>query len=108
MTNPSDLERIVMRRVRLIRIFGLIVSTVVFAALTLITALWGIGREVWVVQVLKNAPTDLQQVPAFFIAAFTHTRFIVEVLAVLTLVSLGYLCSEVVRLTTSFVFRRPD
>ena len=107
MNNPSDLERVVMRRVRLIRIFGLIVSTVVFAALTLIAALWGIGREVWVVRVFQNAPMDLQQLPAFFITTFTHTRFVVQVLATLTLASLAYLCSEVVRLATNFIFRKP-
>ncbi len=106
MTNPSDLERIVMRRVRLIRILGLIVSTAVLATLTLGATLWGIGREVWVARVFQNAPVDIAHLPNFLFAAFTHTRFIVQALAVLTLVSLLYLLSEVVRFLASFLFRK--
>lgn len=95
-----------MRRVRLIRILGLIISTVVLAALTLGATLWGIGREVWVSRVFQNAPTDWSHLPAFFIAAFTHTRFIVQVFAALTVASFIYLCHEVARFLASLLFRK--
>ena len=106
MNNSSDLERIVMRRVRLIRILGLIISTAVLVALTLVAALWGIGREVWVARVFQNAPTDILHLPNFLIAAFTHTRFIVQALAVLTSASFVFLIRELVRLATSTLFRK--
>ncbi|MDE1919530.1 MAG: hypothetical protein KGH56_02400 [Patescibacteria group bacterium] len=103
MADRSDIERIVMRRVRLIRILGLIISTAVLAALTFIAALWGIGREVWVARVFENAPIDTAYLPSFFLAAFLHTRLIVQVLSVLTLASLIYLISEVARFVTGIV-----
>jgi|SRR3989344_1812756 len=104
MTDQSDVERIVMRRVRLIRILGLIISTAVLATLTSVAALWGIGREVWVARVFENAPADIAHIPSFFSAAFLHTRLIVQVLAVLTFSSLLYLLSEIVRLATNVLF----
>lgn len=106
MNNPSDLERVVMRRVRLIRIFGLIISTTVLATLTLVATLWGIGREVWVARVFQNAPADILHLPNFFIAAFMHTRFIIQALAVLTFVSLVFLIRETVRLVASVFFHK--
>lgn len=106
MINPSDTERIVMRRVRLIRILGLILSTVALAGLTSIAALWGIGREVWVARIFENTPADTAYLPSFFIAAFLHTRFIVQALTVLTLASLGYLVYEVARFAAAVLFPR--
>ncbi|MFA6502976.1 MAG: hypothetical protein WCT45_01830 [Candidatus Paceibacterota bacterium] len=99
MTNTqTDIERIVMRRVHLIRILKLIISTAVLAVLTLTAALWGIGKEVWVARVFQNAPADPTQAFAFYLAAFAHTRIIVQALTVLTLGSLIFLAREVVRL----------
>ena len=103
MTDPSDLERVVMRRVRLIRILGLVISTAVLAGLTFVAALWGIGREVWVARVFQNAPADIALLPNFFITAFLQTRLIVQVLALLTFASLLFLVREVVRVLVSFV-----
>lgn len=96
----SNIERIVMRRVRLIRILTLVISTAALAALTFIAALWGIGREVWVARVLENDPDDLLELPRFYLAAFTHTDLIVQVLIILTLVSLFFLARELIRLLT--------
>lgn len=93
-----------MRRVRIIRILGLIISTAVLAMLTLAAALWGIGREVWVARVFQNAPADILNLPDFFIGAFTHTSLIVQALAVLTLVSLVFLVREIVRLASNTFF----
>ncbi len=96
MTNPSDIERVVMRRVHLIRILQLVISTVVLAVLTFVAALWGIGREVWVARVFQNAPHGSLQLVNFYIFAFMHTHLIVQVLVILTLLSLLYLVRETV------------
>ncbi len=97
MNDQSRIEQVVMRRVHLIRILALVLSTAALAALTFVAALWGIGREVWVAQVFQNAPVDLTFLPEFFLSAFLHTRFIVQALAVFTLVSLLFLIRETVR-----------
>ena len=97
-TNETDIERIVMRRVRLIRVLRLVISTVVLAVLTAIAALWGIGREVWVARIFENAPPNIEDLPNFYIAAFFHTHFIVQALTLLTLASFIYLAIETARL----------
>lgn len=96
-TNESNIERIVMRRVHLIRLLALIISTATLAVLTFVAALWGIGREVWVARVFQNAPSSVTDLPRFYLDAFIHTRLIVQALAVLTLISLGFLAREVAR-----------
>ena len=98
MDNHSDIERVVMRRVHLIRILQLVISTAVFAGLAFIAALWGIGREVWVARVFENGPQDFSGHLAYLLYAFMHTRLIVQALIVLTLISLGFLVREIVRL----------
>ncbi|MFI5260571.1 MAG: hypothetical protein ACHQU0_02135 [Candidatus Paceibacteria bacterium] len=95
----TDIERIVMRRVHLIRILKFIISTIVLAMLAVVAAVWGIGREVWVARVFQNAPVNFADLPNFYLAAFLHTRFIVQALVVLSLVSLGFLAREIVRLS---------
>lgn len=99
MTNPSDIELIVMRRVRLIRLLTLIISTVTLAGLTALVTLWGIGREVWVARVFENMPDTRSagDVLAFWVSAFTHTRLIVQVLSILTGISLLFLLREISR-----------
>ena len=102
MTDQSNIERIVMRRVRLIRILGLVISTMALAVLTLVLALWGIGKEVWVARVFQNAPKDFVNIPNFFISAFGNTRLIVQVLAILTFASFIYLARATLRAISSF------
>ncbi|MBU6214842.1 hypothetical protein KGM48_03330 [Patescibacteria group bacterium] len=99
----SNIEQVVMRRVRLIRILLLIVSTATFAVLTGVATLWEIGREVWVARVFENMPRHgLFAEFQFWIAAFLHTRLSVEILVVLTLTSLVFLIRELVRLALSY------
>ena len=93
----TDIERAVMRRIRLIRILGLVISAGTLAILTLILALWGIGEEVWVARVFQNAPADFRHLPDFFISALGHTRLIVQALALLTFASSVYLARAAVR-----------
>lgn len=106
MNNQSAIERTVMRRVHLIRILQLIISTAVFALLTFVVAIWGIGKEVWVARVFQNAPPNLGDLPDFYIAAFMHTNIIVQVLTVCTLLSLIFLVRETVRLVFN-IFAQP-
>ena len=104
MTNTqTDIERIVMRRVRLIRILKLVISTAVFAGLTLGSALWGIGKEVWVARVFENAPVGSGDLFAFYLSAFTHTSLLVQALTLLTLTSVLFLAYETARFFMSFL-----
>ncbi|HCR52702.1 TPA: hypothetical protein DIV48_03625 [Candidatus Kaiserbacteria bacterium] len=93
----SNIERIVMQRVHLIRALRFAISSGVFSTLVFILALWGIGREVWVAQVLQNAPAHPIDILRFYIAAFLHTRLPVQALVVLALAALAYVAREIVR-----------
>lgn len=97
MTDISHTERIVMRRVRLMRLLLLVLSTVTLALLTGVAALWGIGKEVWVAKVFENGPGGFFDHIQYFRYAFLHTRGIVQALVVLTLVSSGFLVREAAR-----------
>lgn len=105
MIEQSNIERIVMRRVRLIRLLALIVSTATLAVLTFVAALWGIGREVWVARIIQNAPTDFAGLAVFYFTAFTGTHLIVQVLTLLTLTSFIFLVREIVRALSSLLSR---
>ena len=94
---PSNIERIVMRRVYLIRALRLAISSSVLSMLVSVLALWGIGREVWVARVLQNAPANPLNAPAFYFLAFDHTRIAVQVLIVLALLAFIFLVREVAR-----------
>ncbi len=103
--NPeTNIERVVMRRVRLIRILALIISTAMFAVLTTIVALWGIGREVWVANVVENMPSmsNIGALLNFWVSAFLNTHLIVQALTILTFISLLFLAREVARFLVSF------
>jgi hypothetical protein len=106
MNNQSNIERVVMRRVHIIRVLRLIVSNGALAALVCTIALWGIGREVWVARVFQNAPSNLANLPNFYLAAFGHTHLIVQALTLLTLASLVYLAREIARLMVRTIVSR--
>lgn len=98
MTNDrSEIERIVMQRVHLIRALRFAVSSSTFSTLVSVLALWGIGRQVWVAHVLQNAPKNIFDIPYFYFAAFLHTHFLVQVLVLLSLAALFYVAREVTR-----------
>lgn len=94
---PSEIERIVMQRVHLIRALRFAVSNSVFSALVSLLALWGLGREVWVARVLQNAPADFLELPRFYIAAFLNTNIAVQALVLLIGASFIYLVLEVTK-----------
>jgi len=101
MNNASNIERTVMRRVRIIRVSRFFISNRAFVALVFAIALWGIGREVWVARVLENAPTNLVDLSRFYLIAFIHTDIIVQMLFVLSFVSIIYLARETARAVSS-------
>ena len=100
--NETTIERTVMRRVRIIRILALIISTATLAVLTTVAGLWGIGKEVWVAQVLQNDPDNIFELPWFYLGAFWHTSIVVQMLILLTLVSFIFLVREFVRFLAPF------
>ena len=102
MNEQSPIEQVVMRRVRSIRILWLVISAGTLAIITLVLALWGIGKEVWVERVFQNAPKDLINLPNFLISSFGNTRLAVQILAILTFVSFVYLARAAVRAVSSF------
>lgn len=97
MDNQSTIERIVMRRVHLIRVLRFVISSGSLSLLVSTLALWGIGREVWVARVLQNAPASILDLPRFYFAAFGHAHLVVQALTLLVLASLCYLAYEVSR-----------
>ena len=97
MNDQSNIERIVMRRVHIIRTFRPLFSTAGVSTLVLVCALWGIGREVWIAHIFQNAPSRLTDAPNFYLTAFSHTRLIVQALSLITFVSVIYLARETAR-----------
>lgn len=97
MNTQSNIERIVMQRVHLIHALRFAVSSSVFSTLVSALALWGIGREVWVAHVLQNAPANPFDFIRFYLAAFMHTRLVVQALIVLALVALLFVAREISR-----------
>ncbi len=103
MNNPSNIERIVMRRVHSIRALRPFVSLEALASLALVLSLWGIGREVWVAQVFQNTPVNLMYLPNFYLAAFSNTHIAVQTLSAFMLVSIVYLARETARRISSIL-----
>ncbi|MDP2655071.1 MAG: hypothetical protein Q8P17_00710 [bacterium] len=95
--NQSNIERIVMQRVHLIRALRFAISSGAFSMLVSALALWGIGREVWVTRVLQNAPANPFGLLQFYFAAFIHTHITVQVLILLTFACLIYVAREISR-----------
>ena len=93
----TNIERIVMQRVHLIRALRFAISSGVLSTLVSLLALWGIGREVWVARVLQNAPANPVDLLRFYIEAFLHARLVVQVLILLTLAAFLFVAREISR-----------
>jgi len=98
--NESEIEKVVMRRVRRISILRIVISGAVFAVTLGLLALYGLGREVWVARVFTNGPQGFLGHLLYLLYAFEHTRFVVQVLAVICAISILYLAREVARAVT--------
>jgi hypothetical protein len=99
----SDIQKVVMRRVRIIRASRIVLSLETGALALAGLALYGIGREVWVARVFENAPsiTDFTAFSHFWAIAFLDTRLPVQLLSLVVLISLIYLARETARLLTA-------
>ena len=93
----TNIERIVMQRVHLIRALRFAISSGAFSTIVSALALWGIGREVWVARVLQNAPASPLDLVRFYFTAFVHTHFLVQVLILLTIAALLFVAREIAR-----------
>ncbi len=96
MNKQTKIEKIVMRRIYIIRVLKPIISSSALAAAVCVLALWGIGREVWVARVFENGPQNFIGHSFYLAYAFEHTRLIVQSLVIITLASLLYLARETV------------
>jgi hypothetical protein len=94
----SNIERIVMQRVHLIRALRFVIGSGALSMLVSLVALWGIGREVWVAHVLQNAPKNIGDLPQFYLSAFEHTNVVVQALVLVALAAVAYLAREIIRL----------
>ncbi len=102
MDNSSNIESVVMRRVRRISWLRIVVSGGVFAFGVAGIALWGIGKEVWVAKVFENGPQDFFGHLRYLVYAFLHTRFVVQGLVVITVASFLFFAREIVRGIVSY------
>ncbi|HEX2792627.1 MAG TPA: hypothetical protein VHO23_02835 [Candidatus Paceibacterota bacterium] len=99
MTTHSTIHTTVMRRVHAVRALRPIVSGAALSSLVTLLALWGIGKEVWVAQVLKNMPrvTEVAAFVRFFVTAFLNTGFVVQALSVLAVAASLWLVRDALR-----------
>lgn len=107
MTNISNIETTVMRRVQTAHMIRPLLSNAALALVLFALALYGVGREVWVAKVFENAPhgnvlADLQ----FFLAAFLDTRLIVQALCLAVIFAFAWFVRDLVRGFTSLQLRQ--
>ncbi len=98
----TNIEKTVMRRVRVIRALRPFVSNGALATLALAAALWGISREVWVARVFENMPQTLDVLAAskFFLSAFLGTDLLVQALTLVVVGTFVFLAHETARLVS--------
>lgn len=95
----TDIQRNVMRRVRIIHTLRPFTERLAGAFVLLGISLYLIGREVFVTQVFRNMPTaDAGAVFRFLEVAFLNTTFLVQALTVLAALGGLWLARECVRL----------
>lgn len=86
-----------MRRVYIVRMLRLFLSSCVLSIFALGVTLWFIGREVWVVKVFTNGPHDFLGHARYLVYAFVHTHFVVQFLAFVALVASIYIAHTIAR-----------
>lgn len=104
--NQTNIEKVVMRRVRTIAILRPFFSGAALALVVVVLALWGIGREVWVARVFSNGPQDFLGHSEYLFYAFTHTRLLVQALVLVSVSALVYLAQVSVSTASAFVLPR--
>lgn len=98
MTN-SRIKQVVLRRARFIRLVRPFISGTALASVVTLVSVYALGREVWVARVLENmpSPADGVAVLRFFEAAFLNTSFAVQVLSLLLLSAMVWVCRDAAR-----------
>lgn len=99
MNTHSTIHTTVMRRIHLIHTLRPLISGAGLSTIVALLALWGIGKEVWVAQVMKNMPqvTEVAAFVRFFLVAFLNTGFVVQALSVLAIAASLWLVRDAVR-----------
>lgn len=97
-----------MRRVRIIRTVRPILSATTLSFVVVIASLYAIGREVWVARVFENMPSlvEVTAVARFFLSAFAHTGFAVQVLSVLAIAASLWFLRDALRNLRVLAFAR--
>lgn len=95
----SQIKQNVMRRVHTIHAARPFTGGTALAVALLVVSLYAIGRMVFVAQVFRNMPAieDVSAVFQFFLSAFLHTDFIVQVLSVLVFMSALWMVRDAFR-----------
>lgn len=105
MTNSTNIQKNVMRRVRFVHAVRPFLSNAAGSVALLGLSLYMLGREVFVAQVFRNMPAaDAGAVLRFAESAFLNTTFIVQALTVLAALAgiwLVHECARLIRLSTS-------
>ena len=102
----NNIKTIVMGRVRAIHVLQMFLTTTALSVVAFAVSLWGVGREVWVSRVLQNEPaisfthlslTNISAFVHFYISAFLDTRFVVQVLVVLSVMAFAWFAYSAIR-----------
>ena len=106
MMELNNIKTIVMGRVRAIHVLQMFLTTTALSVVAFAVSLWGVGREVWVSRVLQNEPaisfthlslTNISAFVHFYISAFLDTRFVVQVLVVLSVMAFAWFAYSAIR-----------
>lgn len=97
--NQSRIHTNVMRRVHIIHALQPLITTTALSTLAFLFALWGIGKQVWVAQVVQNMPSlaDSAAFARFMLAAFANTEFVVQALVVIALAAVLWMVADALR-----------
>ena len=103
MTTNSLIKKHVMRRVRIIHTLAPFISGEALFLFLLAASFIGIARDVALVHVFANTPNALNAVAfeQFWLIAFEHTKFVVQILTVTALMSLIFLVHTTGRFVAS-------
>lgn len=95
----SKIKQNVMRRVRTIHAVRPLTGGTAVAVVLLGVSLYAIGRMVFVAQVFRNMPAvgDVSAVLRFFLSAFLHTDFVVQVLTLLVTAAALWMVRDIAR-----------
>lgn len=98
----NNIRANVMSRVRTVHRVRPFLRGGVFSFALLTFSLMTLGREVFVAQVFRNmpSPSHVLAVIQFILSAFQNTRFIVQVLSVLSFMAFAWLARETIVLLT--------